>query len=179
MERKVKMMLFVLVTFLCFALVSDDTISLYKDVANKLSLLDSSMPSIESGDWLASNPEPGQTFEQYVVSHPVRPTGKRNAIYILPVGQFDTTQTRLLTESVEYLKTYFGLEVIVQPSLRLKSIPKSARRKNQKKLQLLTSYINYSILFPSRPKNAAAYLALTAVDLYPSKDWSFVFGEAD
>ena len=56
MMRKMKMMLVILVTFLCFSLVTDDTVSLYKEVANKLSLLDSSMPSIESGDWLAGNP---------------------------------------------------------------------------------------------------------------------------
>lgn len=36
---------------------------------------------IERGDWLDTQNEPGETFEQYIVSNPTLPTKERNTIY--------------------------------------------------------------------------------------------------
>ncbi len=40
----------------------------------------------QPGDWLASHPESGQTFDDYIASNPNRPTSLRTTIYIQPLG---------------------------------------------------------------------------------------------
>jgi uncharacterized membrane protein YkgB len=40
------------------------------------------------GDWLYEHPENGQTFNDFVNSNPNRPDGKRNKIYLQPLGDF-------------------------------------------------------------------------------------------
>src|SRR5689334_18884031 len=40
------------------------------------------------GEWLSLHHEDGQTFHQYLASHPVLPQGDRRVIYIQPLGGF-------------------------------------------------------------------------------------------
>ena len=50
--------------------------------------------TIKEGDWLDRQKEPGQTFEEYVLSGPTRSTKERNTIYIQPIGKFTREQAR-------------------------------------------------------------------------------------
>jgi len=47
-------------------------------------------------DWLATYREPGQTFAQYLVSHPVVPDAKRRVIYVQPLGDFTDGQREVV-----------------------------------------------------------------------------------
>src|SRR5437867_13449916 len=40
-------------------------------------------------DWLANHPEPGQPFDEFVRSHPNRPTHERRVIYLQPPATLD------------------------------------------------------------------------------------------
>ena len=42
-------------------------------------------------DWLASHPEDGQSFDQWVESKPNLPDAYQRKLYILPIGEFDET----------------------------------------------------------------------------------------
>jgi archaemetzincin len=137
------------------------------------------MPEEKEGGWLSENIEPGQTFSQFLrtTEKPLNLEGKK--IYIKPIGVFDTNQVMVLKDLGLYLGVFYQCEVVIEEGLPIKIIPKKAKRKHEGFLQLNTAYINYKILYPSKPKDAIAYLAITTSDLYPSKDWNFVFGRAD
>ena len=133
------------------------------------------------GEWLAQFPEPGQTFDEYINRTPVKPTAKRNKICIQPIGDFDTNQKKVLDLAVEFLGLYYDLPVEFKEPMSLDVVPLEARRiKNPYKgdVQLLTTYIIDNVLYPKRPKDAAAYLGFTTTDLWPGEGWNFVFGQA-
>jgi archaemetzincin len=132
------------------------------------------------GDWLAVHHEPGQTFKEYLASNPVSPLGNRRAIYLQPIGEFTPTQRRVLALTGDFMDRYFGLPVRVKDNLPLSLIPDKARRVHPSwgDRQILTTYVLDEVLIPRRPEDAAAYLALTAVDLWPGHGWNFVFGQA-
>ncbi|MDZ7336595.1 MAG: archaemetzincin [candidate division KSB1 bacterium] len=134
----------------------------------------------EPGDWLAVHKEPEQTFEQYIASHPLRPSAKLNTIYVQPIGNLTPGQQNVVNLAVEYIGSYFNLPVQLLPPLPLEKIPTRARRRHPEwgMEQLLTTYILDEVLVPHRPKNALALLGLTAVDLWPGMGWNFVFGQA-
>ena len=44
--------------------------------------------------------------------------------------------------------------------------------------QVLSTHLLDQVLKPLRPKDAVAVLGLTAEDLWPGKNWNFVFGQA-
>ncbi len=132
------------------------------------------------GDWLAIHREPGQTFEQYIASRPLRPSGKLNKIYIQPIGELTPGQQNVVNATAEYVGIFFGLPVRLLKPLPLDMIPSRARRRHPDwgMEQLLTSYILEKILVPQRPDDALAMLGLTAIDLWPGMGWNFVFGQA-
>lgn len=135
---------------------------------------------VQPGDWLAYHEEPGQTFEQYIRSKPVRVGLKRNILYILPIGQFSPAEQLVVEKTVEYMSIFFGLPVRVMERVELAEIPPEARRQNWSwgSEQLLTRYILDKVLRPRLPDDAVCALALTAVDLWPGDGWNYVFGEA-
>jgi len=132
------------------------------------------------GDWLSRHYEPGQTFRRYRNSKPVRPIGVRNVIYIQPLGDFTKSQRKAVSLSAEFMGLYFNTKVVIRKDLPLSVIPASARRVHPewKVKQILTTYILDKVLYPRLPKDAAAYIALTASDLWPGAGWNFVFGQA-
>lgn len=146
----------------------------------KLRLLHRPKRPPKPGDWLAVHKEPGQTFEQYVASHPLRASAKLNTIYIQPIGKLTPGQQNVVNLAAEYIGSYFNLPVQLLPPLPLEQIPPRARRRHPEwgMEQLLTTYILDEVLVPHRPKNALALLGLTAVDLWPGMGWNFVFGQA-
>ena len=131
-------------------------------------------------DWLANHREPGQTFEQYLACVPTRPTGRRNTLHVEPLGEFTATQRRIVDLTAEFMGIYFNVPAKVGEGLSLDLVPAEARRKHPSwgMDQVLSTYVLENVLFPRLPKDAAAYIAFTSVDLWPGEDWNFVFGQA-
>ena len=130
------------------------------------------------GDWLSHHAERGQTFDQYLRSRAVLARGKRDTIYIQPLGEMDEVRRKIVDLTAEYMALYFGCPVKVRSPLSLKVIPQSARRRHGGNEQILTTHVLDEVLKPRLPKDAAAFLAFTATDLWPGKGWNFVFGQA-
>jgi archaemetzincin len=134
----------------------------------------------QEGDWLTEHDEDGETFEQWLAAKPILATAGRDRLYIQPIGPFSKTQRRILTLTADFMGRYFDLPVQVQPDLPLSVIPERAQREHpdQGMHQLHSTHILDEVLLPRLPKDAAALLGLTAIDLYPEPSWNFVFGEA-
>lgn len=139
------------------------------------------MGKVQQFDWLASNHEPGQTFDEYIDSNPTVPTEDRNIIYIQPLGKFTADQNKVIAITSEYIEAFFGLKV---KSLSTKPLPAKLNEPDQRMIdypehrQLRTGYIMEKILQPELPKDAAALIAFTDEDLYPDSSMYFVFGQA-
>ena len=97
------------------------------------------------------------------------------------VGEFTEAQQHILDLTREYLAIFFDCPVKVHRHIVLGTIPAKARRTHPSwgDEQLLTRHILHDILAPDRPVDALAYLALTALDLWPGRGWNFVFGQAN
>ena len=146
----------------------------------KLKPLHQKLGKPRRGDWLAEHEERGQGFRQYVRSGPIRPDEKHTTIYIQPLGPFDKTQRRILQTTAEFMEIYFGLPVKVREDLPLDVVPDKARRTHPSwgMKQISSLYVLNKVLSPRLPKDAVAYIAFTASDLWPGDDWNFVFGQA-
>lgn len=151
-----------------------------KEMMIKLKPLHSPIKPPGPSDWLAQHKEPGQTFKQYLDCRPVTPRGKRNTLYIQPLGPFTKTQRKIIDLTAEFMGIYFNTPVKVSEDLSLKVIPKKAQRVHPHwgMKQILSTYVLDDVLRPRLPKDAAAYIAFTATDLYPEPSWNFVFGMA-
>jgi len=140
------------------------------------------MGSVQPGDWLASHREPGQTFAQYVAGRPIRLSKKRNTLYVLPLGEFNEHQRKIVELSADFLGRYFMCQVKTLETLSLEKakIPESARRVHPSwgVRQIRSTYVLDDVLRPRLPKDAVALIAFTTSDLYPADDWNFVFGQA-
>lgn len=134
----------------------------------------------QPGDWLDRHKERGQTFAQYLRYRPIRPTAKRNTIYLVRLGDFKEKERKALDQTAEFTKLYFGLPVKFAKDIPLSVIPESARRvhPNWGMKQILSTYVLDKILKPRVPKDAVVLMCFTPIDLYPADDWNFVFGQA-
>lgn len=155
-------------------------IAMLREVMTKLAPLHRHLEKTRPGDWLATHPEAGQTFDQYRVSNPVLPDAKRKIIYIQPLGEMTASQKKIVALTADYMHRFFNLEVKIREPLPLSLIPEKARRIHPewREPQLLTSYILNSVLKPRLPDDALAMIAFTAEDLWPGEGWNFVFGQA-
>ncbi len=142
------------------------------DSYKPLARLDVALGKPAPDDWLAVHPEPGQTFEQYVASKPVRASTEGYKIYLQPVGVFTPEQTALCLHTKDYLQIFYGLDVVLLPAIDDSIVPDTARRSEQ----LLTGPI-LDHLEKTRPRNGLV-MAITAKDLYPGNNFNFVFGQA-
>lgn len=131
------------------------------------------------GSWLASFPEPVQTFEQYVATDPVTVTPERHVLYVRQFGGLSLGETRVAKAAAEFLGLYFGLPVKTLKPSTLEAVPPEARRASRGFGEQVSSvYVNDTFLRPSLPADAVAYLALTGQDLWPGDDLNYVFGSA-
>jgi archaemetzincin len=132
------------------------------------------------GEWLASQPEAGQTFEEYLQADPVRKSEQLNFIALCLIGEFNPQQEKIIEQTRRYLEVFFQVPVRVTKRLPLAQIPEEARRVQPSwgDRQLLTEYVLDQVLQPNRPEEALAYLAFTASDLWPGGGWNYVFGQA-
>ena len=134
-----------------------------------------------AGEWLASFPENGQTFEQYINGNPTLPTETRNKIYIQPIGKFDREQKKVIGFTAEYMKLFFNLPVKLLSEKQFEeplSLENYRIHPEWKIKQIRTGFVLEKILLPELPEDAAAMIAFTSDDLYPDKNFNFVFGQA-
>ncbi len=131
-------------------------------------------------DWRATHNDPKQTFKQYLRSRPVRPRGRRDTIYVQPLGEFTEQERKIVELTTAFLSAYFNCEVKVRNDLDASIIPPHKRRFRAEmgREQVLTTYVLRDVLKPRLPEDGAAIIALTAMDLWPGKGWNFVFGQA-
>lgn len=135
----------------------------------------------QTGDWLESHSELGETFEQYLKNKPTLPTATRRTIYIQPIGKFSDTQRRVLLATAAYMRAFFNLPVQLRPEKPLGNVPKNLTRKNSYsgQTQINTEYFLRDLLPKMIAADAAALICFTNADLFPDEGWSFVFGQAD
>lgn len=152
----------------------------YPEIATKLTPLAPALPKPGGNDWLANHKEKGQTFRQYVSARPVRRSKELTTIYICLIGEFSPKQREVLTATEKYLGILYDSPVKVRKTTSLDDLPPRAKRLHPigGQQQILTTYVLSDVLAADRPKDALAYLAFTATDLYPQDDWNFVFGQA-
>jgi len=131
-----------------------------------------------AGDWLAAHTERGQTFRQFVRSRPNRPDGRRNTIYLLPLGEFEPEKSPDLEDLKVCAAAFFGREVRLLPALSFENHQLTSRINDSTgRRQYLTSDI-LGLLQRQLPRDAYCTLAVTMEDLYPQESWNFVFGQA-
>ena len=174
-----------LITSLVFTWVSApetaaQSVKQLSQLANRLADLHPPIGPVKPGDWLESHDEPGQTFRQYVKSRPVKLTRKRKLLYVLPLGEFDANQKKIVDLSAEFLGLYFGCSAKIMPPVSLNEIPAHARRVHPTwgMRQIKSTFVLSDVLYPRLPDDAVALIALTTSDLYPDDRWNFVFGQA-
>ncbi len=135
-------------------------------------------------DWLTLHQEAGQSFDDYLAATPNRPDlhspKGRSKLYIEPLGPLSATQQRIVALTSDYSRKFFGLTTVLGQGLPLSLIPERARRRHPSwgDRQLLTRYILEEVLAPRLPRDAAAYIAFTASDLWPGDGYNFVYGQA-
>ena len=133
----------------------------------------------KEGDWLYDHKENGQTFLQFVTSKTTKIIDSTSIIYLQPIGKFDSLQSVIIEITKEYLSLFFQRKVEILSNLSDYKIPAYSRRlREDGHEQILAPYILDSVLNKIKIKNSAALMALSEKDLFPSKDWSFVFGLA-
>jgi archaemetzincin len=134
----------------------------------------------EPGDWLSKHTEWGQTYEQYLRSHPVRVDEHRTTIYIQPLGEFTPSEKRIIETAAEFFSIYFQLPVKVRDPLSMNIVPPSAwhKRTGGRADQIHTTYVLDKVLSPRLPPDAIGLSAFTKADLWPGEGWNRVFGQA-
>lgn len=153
----------------------------YKKLIASLEPFFEPMNPPEADEWLATFKEKGQTFEEYINNNPTLPTEQRQTLYVQPLGKFDAKQLRVIAQTAEFLGIFYDLPVKTLP---VKKYDKPLSMKNTRnnpftyQEQVRTGYILDDILKPNLPDDAAALIAFTNEDLYPDKDFNYVFGQA-
>lgn len=136
--------------------------------------------TIDDGDWLKTQNEPGETFEQYIASNPTLPTAERRTIYIQPIGTFTPEQRKAIRLTADYMKAFYNLPVKLNADRQLGNVPADLKRESgyPKRTQIRTQYFLDTVLPKLLKDDAAALIAFTNYDLYPGDTWAFVFGQA-
>lgn len=149
----------------------------YKAAQQKLGPLYSLKGPSKEGDWLNTRPEKYQSFEEYVLAQPISADSSRKKIFIMLIGEFDSTQKGIAEITAQYLEIFYNLETVFIEMRKDSDIfTHSRKNKTQNHLQLSARQIMDTILKPQLPEDAAALIALTNYDLYPGNDWNFIFG---
>jgi archaemetzincin len=151
-----------------------------RKIKNALRPLCQPMKKPGPSDWLAMHREPGQTFNEYLKSNSVRLDEKRKKIYVQPIGDLSTQQQEIVEKAADFLGLFYNCSIVKGGNLPLRIVAPEGRRimPGWGNEQLLTTYILDTVLKPSLPDDAAAYLSFTAADLWPGEGWNFVFGQA-
>ncbi|MBK9215730.1 MAG: hypothetical protein IPM59_09015 [Chloracidobacterium sp.] len=150
-----------------------------RDAIKKVEPFFKPMGTPSRDDWLESHNEPGQTFEEYLDSDPVRPKQERQKLYVLPLGTFTPQQKKIIDIAAGYIAIFYDLPVEKMPSRAFTATwPHIRQNKFTKTRQIKTGHIINDVLKPLLPADAAALIAFTADDLYPNESMNYVFGQA-
>jgi archaemetzincin len=145
---------------------------------NKLKLTDRRLKEPKPGEWLYTHYEKGQSFEKYKKTKSIQVLNKSKLIYILPIGDFNDFEKRLINSNAEYLEIFFGLKTKILPSFKDVLISNDYKRENGYIQQLNASHIINDFLIKNKPKDALVVLGITSKDIYPNPEWNYVFGLA-
>jgi archaemetzincin len=134
------------------------------------------------GEWLYHFHEPGQSYDEYVRSNPVRTSGSRQVLVFQPVGPFSSIEQDIISKAAAFAGIWFDLPTRVEQPVtlpengwhRLRRFPWQDRPTKQYR----TGYFLHELLPGRIPEDAVCYLAITMADLYPDEQWNFVFGQA-
>lgn len=135
------------------------------------------MPIPSEGDWLAEHAESGQSVEQFLASRPDRPEPGRRTIAVRPLGSLAELRGPSLAVQREFLQLYFGLPVVILPTLDPAALPVRHRTRRGKR-QLRADDV-LRALEERLPGDAYCCIGITDIDLYPNPSWNFVFGLAN
>lgn len=172
--HKIKVLSVIFLALLLFSCNSQDQ---YISAQQKLSSIYPFKKQSQEGDWLTEHEEKYQSFEEYKSSKPTSIDSVRNKIYIMLVGNFDSSYKEIVTGTADYLHAFYGLEIKFIQLDSNADIFKSSREKGSfGQLQLSARYIMDTVLKRQLPKDAATLIAFTTYDLYPGNDWNFIFG---
>lgn len=127
-------------------------------------------------DWLASHPEPGQTFAAFLAGHPVVPGPAQRTLYLQPLGWFHTGNEPPLDLLSSFAAAFFALEVVMLPAVPVTGVTTRINSYTGDR-QLLTRDL-LALLTQRQPAGARCVVGITMDDLYPDPAWNFVFGEA-
>jgi archaemetzincin len=140
------------------------------------------MTDPKPGEWLFHFHEPGQSFDEYVASRPIRTAGKRQVLVFQPVGPFSPVEQDIINEALRFAGIWFDLSTRTEPAVAL---PKKGWHRMERLpwrdepvKQYQTAYFLNRFLPKRLPKDADCFLAITMADLYPGDNWKFVFGQA-
>jgi archaemetzincin len=129
-------------------------------------------------DWLAVHDEPGQTFDEFKMSRPNRPTQDRHVIYLQPLGDFAADRSPSIAKLREFATAFFAMEAKNLPPTAVEASKFTSRRNPYtRNVQILTSDV-LNFLKARVPPDAFCVIAITMEDLYPEPSWNFVFGQA-
>ncbi len=136
--------------------------------------------AIRDGDWLQTQRESGETFEQYIASGPTLPTAERRTIYVQPIGRFTAEQRKAIRLAADYMRAFYSLPVELLADRQLGNVPAEFKRKAgyPPRDQIRTQYFLDDVLPKMLRDDAAALIAFTNYDVYPEDTWFFVFGQA-
>jgi len=129
-------------------------------------------------DWLASHPEPGQTFAAFLAGHPPRPGSETapRVLYLQPFGSFHARQAPRLHLLSRFAASFFALEVAVLPAVPVTGVTTRINSYTGQRQLLARDLL--ALLADQRPAGACCVVGITMDDLYPDPAWNFVFGEA-
>lgn len=129
-------------------------------------------------DWLAHHKEPGQAYNEYIDTGPIKQDNIRNMIYLQPLGSFPDGRSPSLKMLKEFAGAYFAVDVKIIPAMSLSDHNFTTRINDLTgERQILTGDI-LDLLIKNIPPDAYCVLSITMKDLYPAPTWNFVFGQA-
>lgn len=131
----------------------------------------------EPGDWLHSQKEKPQPFENYKLPYVNFVTPEKKTIYLLPFGKFNA---KFMDRLVAFCGVFYpGTLVKVLPEQDLlKEIPNITKRKNTFGDQFLCADILTYMKQKCVPKDAYCVMGITLCDIYPGSNWNYVYGWA-
>jgi len=136
------------------------------------------IPAPGPHDWLAAHHEDGQTFDEFVRSHPNRPDKTRSTLYLQPLGEFPKDRRVSLDRLREFAAAFFSMKVEVLPPVDFGAVRMTTRKNPLTgNRQILTDDI-LRFLKQRLSPDALCLLGVTMEDLYPAESWNFVFGQA-
>ena len=127
----------------------------------------------ESGDWLQSHQETGQTYDQYIAYKKAKiGSFGKTTLYFLP---FQSPKPEIIAKCIDFCHAFFyGVTVKLMAPVDIKKTT-VANRINGGKLQ----YHAMQIIATAKKffeKDAFATLSIMMDDLYPFDDWNFCYG---